>query len=203
MLASGVEPHTYLLGEPCEVKLGDPYGPKQIYACGEPARFIYYGLIPEIWASSSVEVKQMVKRGHPLHMVMCPDHAMALARDWSWHIKDGKVRIERLDIIVYRSFCSNCLVFTRIQVDLGSPVKPTHFAPRFCPECGHENPIRVLPEADYWEIISEHFENMPVELLRMLYVEWPRNRYKTFADYVKAQVAEYETTGDFEAAKEA
>lgn len=189
-------PMPQLVGEPCEVKVGIADGPRGIHNCGDPARFIYYGLDPAIWAATKSEQKRMLARGNPCTMLMCADHAKRLIDEWSWHIKDGKVRIERLDFIVYRSFCTSCLTFTRIQLDLSSPTKPTEFAPEFCPACGAKQPIRVMPEQDYWDIISEHFNGMPVELVKMLYTDWPRKRYRTFTEFVESQIAEFDSTGE-------
>lgn len=126
---------------------------------------------------------------------MCPDHAKALAHDFAWHIKDGKVSIERLDEVKFRFHCKNCLAGTIVQWDakaLGT--NPGEFG--YCPRCGAKCNGTIDPEQDYYELLSEAFGGMPVELVKMLYQEWDRRAFPKFRDYVKAEIDHFDVEGD-------
>lgn len=175
-----LQAYPMLVGEACEVVVG-PDG-RQRY-CREPSMFRYVGNVPPDMRPSEIK-----RRGLPCIILMCPDHAMRMAHDVSWHVKDGKCWLVRLDMVIFRMHCSTCGAFTKLAWDTDAPsLNPGHFG--FCPRCGANTNATLDPEADYWDLMSAAFNNMPIQLLQLLYHEWNRVKYSRFRDYVEAAIA--------------
>lgn len=186
-------PYAKLVGEPCESLRRNGAANK---ACGQPSKFLYRGIDPRALKLTVAQSKRYIRAT----LLMCPDCAKALAEAFAWQIKDGHVRLERLDVNKFRLHCTHCGVFVHVMWDTDAPQSyPGAFA--WCPRCGANATYRLDPEADYWDVLSESLENMPVELVKLLYVEWDRGRYQNFFTYVKAQIAQFDTTNTFEAAR--
>src|SRR6266566_2262839 len=93
-------PYARLVGEPCEGMRR--YGTR---ACGEPSWFLYRGIDPIILGLTSEQRKKYIRTV----LLMCPDCAKDLAHAFAWQIQDGKVRLERLDVVKFRLHCKSCL----------------------------------------------------------------------------------------------
>lgn len=183
-----MSPYAALLNSPCESvrRLGDA-------ACGRRSKFLFRGIDPSALALTAAERKKYIRTV----LLMCEDCAKALIDDFAWQIQDGKVKIERLEMVKHRLHCRECSTTIALVWPEDAPVtNPGEFA--FCPRCGAKALFHINPNEDYWEIISETFENMPVELVKLLYVEWPRSdrRFPRFADYVRHSIEEFDATGE-------
>lgn len=185
-----------LVGLPCQVvvperdRRGRPLEDDRL--CGEPSYFKYTGLIPKKGTRKSLDQR--------CTLLMCPDHAKSAAQDflaWTVHSSDTHIRpvtIERLDMVVHRFHCKSCNSFTNVVWDTNAP----SFNPgqlQYCPRCGAHTYAMIDPEADYWDVMSRGFDNMPVLLLQMLYSEWDRIKYRRFRDYVQAEITNFDMTG--------
>lgn len=183
-------PYARLVGSPCESvrRLGDR-------ACGDPAAFLYRGIDPLVLGLTVAQRKKYIRTV----LVLCPDCAMSLAHAFAWQIKDGKVRLERLDVVKFRLHCSNCLAFVHVEWDTDAPQgNPGELI--WCPKCGVKAAYRLDPEQDYWDVLSKSLDNMPILLVQMLYAEWDRTKYRRFVDYVRLQIEQSDATGTFDAA---
>jgi len=179
--------------------------------CGLPSHFIWLGIDPLVLKLSAAKLKKY----KPSTLLLCADCAMELAHAFAWQIRDGKVRLERLDVVFLRISCQACHACTKITWDHGQDGPSTHPGPiQYCPRCGHNQIALIDPEADYWDILVESFGTrdsdgtlvpFPKQLLQMLYSEWPRHdrRYQRFADYVADQMKQFDESGEFEAATNA
>jgi hypothetical protein len=138
------------------------------------------------------------------NLLLCGDCAMELCHEFAWHIRDGKARLERLDVQPLRITCRQCHAATKISWDESAPPMNPGMI-QYCPRCGANQVAIIDPEADYWDIMERAFAPMPLMLLKMLYEEWPRNdrRYRRFRDYVEDQIKQFESTQTFEAAEQA
>lgn len=170
--------------------------------CGLPSDFVWLGIDP---LALGLTVAQL-KKYKPSTLLLCADCAMDMAHDFAWYIRDGKARLERLTVQPLRISCHECHAVVKVMWDQDAP----QFNPgaiQFCPRCGARSVAAIDPEADYWDLMVEAFDNMPLQLLKMLYAEWPRHdrRYHRFRDYVADQIAQYDSSeGEtFEAAESA
>lgn len=186
------------VGDPCQAvvpmrdRRGRPTEDDQL--CGEPAWFMYTGLVPRKGTRKSLSQR--------CQLVLCPDHAKAAAQDflaWTVHASDPNhirpVTIERLDMVVHRFHCHTCNAFTNVVWDTNAPSFNAG-ALQYCPRCGAHTYAMIDPEKDYWDVMSIAFDNMPVLLLQMLYTEWDRIKYRRFRDYVEAEINTFDLTGD-------
>src|SRR5258708_6872916 len=159
-------PYARLIGEPCESvrRLGNR-------ACGEPSRFLYRGIEPRVLNLTAVARKKYIRTV----LLMCVDCAKSIAEDFAWQIKDGHVRLESLDMVKHRMFCRTCHISVQLIWPDGDPQgNPGTF--EFCPRCGASTSIPIVdPEADYFDLVAESFPGMPLQLVKMLYAEWPRS----------------------------
>jgi hypothetical protein len=93
----------------------------------------------------------------------------------------------------YRLYCKSCFAHTVVYWDpyINQPTVVGSF--HFCPSCGERSTASYDPDKDYWETMSESFNGAPVQLLMMLYDEWPRNRYARFRDFYEHELAAYDS----------
>jgi len=128
---------------------------------------------------------------------MCPDHVAAYAHDMGWHIKDRRVRVERLDVTKLRSDCPKCLISLTVEWTPDIPLTGNPGIMSYCPRCGCKVPLFAPdPHKDWLDWVCEQFNGMPRQLIELLYQEWPRNKYPTFMQYVNAQAEAFMATGE-------
>jgi hypothetical protein len=149
--------------------------------CGYPALFRYKGYkLPTLF--------------------MCGDCAYAIVHDLGWQLKDRLCILEPLDMLKLRAFCSSCHVDLFVGWNTNAPAQGNPGEFMFCPRCGAHQLYAIDQERDYWEVMSVAFGDsgvpFPITLLQQLYIEWPRNKYQRFADFVAAQMAAFDETGE-------
>lgn len=140
--------------------------------CGYPALFKY---TPVTWTLPPI--------------ILCSDCAYAILHDHGWQIKDGKARLEPLDMVRFRAYCPECIIHVTMSWTPGAPSgNPGQFT--FCPRCGKKVGYFIDADKDYWEILTESLGTpeipYPLELAQMLYQEWDRTKYSRFFDFVRA-----------------
>lgn len=171
--------------------------------CGQPSRFVWRGFDPSLYNKTKAQLKKHVH----VDVFVCVDCALELMANYGWHIKDGKARLERMDVTKFRGHCKACGTTAWIAWDHEVPqtYPGTHFS--FCPRCGERSVFMVDQLQDVWEVMSEDLAgrnlNFPIQLLKMLYEDWPncRKRFWKFYDYVQYQMDCYERTGEFDMAE--
>ena len=137
--------------------------------------------------------------------MICCDCAKELLHEFGWQIKDGKARLEGIDMTRQRMHCRACGVNVWVAWVDGAPSTYPGSPFMFCPRCGVQSAFVIDIEQDYWEIMAEDLAinnvHFPVQLLKMLYDEWPRNdrRFHRFYDYVEYQRKIFESTGEVDA----
>lgn len=202
-----------LKGSPCEAIRPDrarrslhngTAGYDRADMCGEPARFIWLGLDPRHLGLTVAQRRKYIRS----NLLLCTDCAFETNHTFGWQIKDGKARLERLDIVKQRLHCRACGVTVWVAWDYladgpstnpGSPF-------RFCPQCGAQSAYQLNLNVDLWEVAMEDCMSqgleVPVQLLKMFYQQWPHQdrRFYKFYDYVRYQLDVYERTGDFDVA---
>jgi hypothetical protein len=172
-----------MFGQPCQVVRSN----EPLKFCGQPSVFIRLGIIP---------IGMTPEQAHAEHwnytMLMCPECVNAYERDLGWHIKDGRIRIERLDVTKLRLKCDHCLDVFAIEWDPTMHESGNPGVLRFCPRCGQSAGHMAFPDPhlDFMDWVCEQYPGMPRQLVVMLYTEWPRNLYKTFRSYIDSQVAD-------------
>lgn len=143
--------------------------------CGFPAVFVYRG---------------QTFRGQPVtagRLLLCEDCAYALSHDLTNEVRNRKVLLEAINDVKHRLHCGNCDVNVYMTWDSQDPVAPNPGQFMYCPRCGTQAAYRIDPDQDYWDLIATAFPGMPVQLLQILHVEWPREdpRFQRFRDYVQ------------------
>lgn len=169
----------------CQVVLEGPS------LCGDTAPFMYTGGIPEGMSQKEIERKSL-----PHRLFMCVDHATAIRADLAWPMRDGDCSLTRSDrMIIHRFHCTTCHAFTKVIWDTDAPgMNPGQL--QFCPRCGAATNAHMDADEDYWDVLAAAFDNMPVDLVKMLYQEWDRTKYQRFGSYVHAAMQEFDSTGE-------
>jgi hypothetical protein len=202
-----------LVGSPCEAVRPErarrstanaDAGYDRADMCGEPARFIWLGLDPRHLNLTMAQRRKYIRT----NLLMCVDCAFETYHTFGWQIKDGKARLERLDIVKQRLHCRDCGVTIWVAWDYTADGPSTNPGSpfRFCPQCGARAAFRLELGVDLWEVCMEDCLakgiEMPIPVLKMLYEDWPHQdrRFYKFYDYVKYQMDVFERTGDFEMA---
>lgn len=193
-----------LVGAPCESaryegrgRFGhrDPvYGP----LCGRPSRFIWLGIDPSALNLTVAQRKKYIRA----HVLMCWDCARRMYEMFCWQLKDGKAKLERLDVVKHRLHCKDCGTTAWVSWDTDPGVLITHPGElKWCVRCGKRAAVILDHERDFLEVmaqdLAENDATPPIQLIQMLYEDWPRTdrRFDGFYDYFKYVMAHPEEIG--------
>lgn len=159
--------------------------------CDRPAVWQYIGIAPLEPDKAQYEWQTIQTK-----LALCLEHGRVL-----WLAVGGyatkkrpeeRVTLERLGEPVIYFHCTECLTVVKYELRRqGDMPLVTRGAPSYCPQCGAQgSPAMLDPERDYWEILSEAFQNMDLRLLKLFYEQWlndPKSPPR-FRDYVDSEL---------------
>lgn len=156
--------------------------------CRETAVFEYEGLAPPEKPKYDFQKYQIILK-------LCLEHGRALAIEMDGYatrrLPDEYVTIRRIGNTVVWFACKSCGQHLKIEYVNGPPVVSKGL-PEYCPTCGAQGQCATPDiEKDYWDLLSQAFDNMEVKLLRLLYESWLQQDegHRRFRDYIEAQLA--------------